>query len=530
MPYSLELPDGSLMEDIPDDVKPKAALSKWVDKIHKPQPGLPAEVDMSERSFMDNLMAATGRGVTNVARNVARYTTPTPMRGPDTKEILGLTDEVEAERDLRDKQLTDTPGGAIGEVVGEVAATMFPGGGAIKGMQGASKLLNASSKLPKASKFASRVIGSTPALLAAEGATVGALTADDIGEGAGLGAAIGSGLGFAGKLGKKIIDKTGTGWIKKSDEAVATEKLIGEDLPISMSAESPATRFVFGEILPFLPGRNIANQVKSAKEAIKKTSLKESSPGKMYNASDADDLAKHFSDGYNSSVGQRAINMTDEWVGPHRVVDDISRITKKYIDNDTVSGKSIGTVRRKLADLVDRNFDDEAYKTVLQQFDQKVVDDLSRGPRGKPSKANKVILDDYTELNEGYDVFRAMLNKADEATGVTKGILEGAKGTARNIFQKLAANSVGKSLITMAGLSGSAASTVMAGLSGAAMLASTKTGQKALTGSSAGQKLLRKAIDDPRTQQGLVQGGRKAGMMGTPVITTEQSKDKYGSY
>lgn len=297
-----------------------------------------------------------------------------------------------------------------------------------------------------------------------------------------------------------------------------------------MSAEGDKTRWFYGNVLPYMPGPSMVDQVTKAKETIKKIGLKEASPGKMFNAGDVDELAKHFDEGYKNSVGKRIINITDEWSGPHRVTEDISRIVRKYIDNDSMAGTSIGAVRRKLANLVDKNFDDVDYKNVLQQFDQKIVDDLTRGgKKGLPTQANQEILDAYAILNDGYDNFRNLLNKADEVSGKSKGVIAGAKGLARNIFQKLAAHAVIKTVLEI-GVGGALAGPMTGALAVGAIPLGTKVGQRYMTGGTGWQKLTRKGIEDPRVQRGLMRGGQKAGMMGTSAGAAGVTEDKYGSY
>ena len=428
MPYSLELPDGSVMQDIPDDVKPKAALAKWVEKVHKPQPGLPAEVDMSERSGLENFLAGAGKGMTDVGLNLAKMFTPDEFptdrrdrQAPPPAEVpieqLGISDEQMADRELRDKPLTDTFAGGAGEMVGEIAATAIPGGGAVKGAQAASKGLNVlskavrpryrrlasgayetKSKLPRATSLASKVlkggadvVGSTPSLLAAEGAAIGALSGDDPGEGATTGALIGAGLGTAGKVGKGLIDKLGKGFIKKSEAASKVEELTGEVLPVSMAADSEVTRQLFGDVLTYFPGSNINKQVREAKKVIK-----DREPGDV----------------------------------------------------------------------------------------QAAVDE----------------------------------------------VLAGAKGEKRNIFQKLAANSIIKS-----GLTGVAGATVAPlpvalGVASLSVPLTSKGGQRVLLGNTKLQKAVKTLIAKEAIQEGLKKGGKRAGSAATSAGATTETEDRYGSY
>ena len=398
MPYSMELPDGSLMQDIPDDVNPKDALSDWVDKIHAPQQ-VPQVDPTRDMSGGQKFMAGVGKGVTDVGQNLARMLTPKGMEGGIVeKGDLGISDEQMAQREARDAPLMETGAGMAGELVGEMAATALPGGAAIKGMQGTSKVLQAASKLPNASSLAAKVlrggagvVGSTPTLLAAQGAAQGALAADDPEEGAVTGALLGGGLGVAGKLGKKAIDSLGKGLIKKSDAASKVEDLIGEKLPVSMAAESETTRQIFGDVLTYFPGRNIHKQVKDAKKLI-----------------------------------------------------------KSYEPGD---------------------------------------------------------------VQEAVDV-----------------VLEGAKGEKRNIFQKLAANSITKT--GLSGLAGTAlgALPVAASISAVTIPLTMKSGQKVLLGSTELQKAVRTLIAKEAIQEGLKQGGRKAGVAATSAGAVELTDDDYGSY
>lgn len=258
-------------------------------------------------------------------------------------------DELRSKKEL-DQELLSTGGGAIGNMVGQTAATL-PVGGAVS--QGARLLSTAS----RAAPMLARTLGSAPVRSAVEGAIGGALSAgpDDQGTGALLGGAAGGGLTALGKtlsrLNRGLVEKSGA-----ADTLQTYASQHGEDLfvPVSQAAKpdgdvvTRATAGVYRGALPFVPGvaGKVEGQADTARQVVRRLAAKESDPTGILQHGMPDEpsvvkkiLGKEFDKEYLDTVKSYAFN-----VSPTFRDDVVSRIKKDIPNVDDVTANKIATM------------------------------------------------------------------------------------------------------------------------------------------------------------------------------------------
>lgn len=117
-----QMPDGRVARfEVPDGTTPEQAqalMGQYMQRTEQPKPADPTEGN----SFLDNALAATGKGMVSVARALGASPEFLRRQGlPGTKE----------EADAQDAPLMKTAGGKVGNVVGQAAlaapAMLIPG-------------------------------------------------------------------------------------------------------------------------------------------------------------------------------------------------------------------------------------------------------------------------------------------------------------------------------------------------------------------------------------------------------------------
>lgn len=215
MPYSIQLHNGQVINDIPDDFDPEQVIRAVVQRsAQTAMANAPKEsYDATEgMGFLEKL--AIG--------NTAAWNRNIKGAG----NLLGLpgkyfSDESLKERDALDKDLDNTAGGTVGRFVGNAAITAPLSYGAA-GLVG--KALPHLSNAAQAARFAgntgrANLLGGAQVLTkalgaAGEGAATAALTADPDARGsdAVMGAALGGGLSLAmqgaGRIGRGLVNKS----------------------------------------------------------------------------------------------------------------------------------------------------------------------------------------------------------------------------------------------------------------------------------------------------------------------------------
>lgn len=184
-------------------------------------------------------------------------------------------------REAEAEPLRQTGSGVAGELAADAVMTA-PLGFVGRGMEAAA----GSRRLPSAM---SQIMGSRPAQAAVEGGMAGVLNADPTqrGEGALQGATAGAVL----ERGGRLLGRTLQGLVLRSPEARQLDQLadlhqMDIRLPLAQAASdegviSPLMKFVYGRVLPSLPGAesSMARQAQRAGAQFRELAMKEASPG-----------------------------------------------------------------------------------------------------------------------------------------------------------------------------------------------------------------------------------------------------------
>ena len=213
-PQKFMLPKG--VEDTPENVK---AYSDSVIAKHQKNMAEIAEMsDPTSDSDWENFRAGIGRGMSNVARNVANIA-----------GVEGYDDETLRQKNELDQALLDTKAGMAGNIAGEIAVTLPMTGG----LMSAGKAIQGADKLRKGNVLR-KTLGSSPSVLAADaGITSGvALGPDNRLQNVALGAAIG---GTLGGVTKGVGAAFGRPGIRKSRDAHRLERMVENSRPESYS-------------------------------------------------------------------------------------------------------------------------------------------------------------------------------------------------------------------------------------------------------------------------------------------------------
>jgi len=233
MPRDVRLPNGTLILNVPDDMKKHQIAGRAIKE------GLATnadfgyeEVEQDKATFMEGM----GAGFMDIGRSVGN--------------IVGLVDD---ETIMEQRELDEGLGGMgkFGKFTGEMLATAPLGMGVGAGVAKGAAAMGARSMLPKA---VAGTLGRGVGRAAVEGATYGGVMADPGKRvsGATGGAAFGGTLGVAGRALGKVLGK---GQVTKiTNEAKQLQKLTGTFIPLSQSAETGMTRMIYNAFLANIPG------------------------------------------------------------------------------------------------------------------------------------------------------------------------------------------------------------------------------------------------------------------------------------
>ncbi len=256
----ITLPNGTVIEGVPE------GTPKHVIAMRAIRAGLATNADFgyegaeayggaADPSALENFRAGIGSGMVNVGRQVGN--------------IFGLVeDETIAEQSRLDKDLLETKAGLGGRIVGEIAATA-PVGGIGAGVAKGARALQLASK---GGKYLTKTLQRGAGRAAVEGAAIGSVLAgpDQRGTGAAFGGVLGGSLGAAGTaLGKAL----GKGSITKiTKEAKQLQKMTGQFIPLSQSAEAGLTKQIYNALLANFPGvgGKIRGQYKEALDDLRR--------------------------------------------------------------------------------------------------------------------------------------------------------------------------------------------------------------------------------------------------------------------
>jgi len=275
---NVTLPNGVVLRDIPDGTPKHQIAMKAI------RNGLATNEDFGYDSGMGELGAAgdskglrflegVGRGMVDVARNVGNF--------------AGIiTDEEMSEADDLDRDLLATGMGATGNIVGQIAATAVPLGGAVSKAGAAAghglRTARAAGNLSRANAVrGGRLLQSPVARGAVEGAAYGGLLGDHEDRAAGAAGGLLLGAGF-GQLGKKL----GSAWgnfrlTSMTDEARTVMNETGKFIPLSQSAKPGVIKQFYNAILANIPGvgGKIRNQYDDAVNDLRRWVGEQAVPG-----------------------------------------------------------------------------------------------------------------------------------------------------------------------------------------------------------------------------------------------------------
>lgn len=368
----------------------------------------------------------------------------TPSSLPwSTEAIRGQEEEI--------APLRQTGSGMAGELAADAVMTA-PLGVVGRGMEAVA----GSSRVPA---VAGRIMGSRPAQAAVEGGLAGALNADP--EARGKGAFQGATAGAVFERGGRLLGRTMQGLVLRSPEARQLDQLADLHqtqirLPLAQAASdegvvSPLMKFVYGRVLPSLPGAEsaMARQGQRAGSQFRELAMKEASPGGLgsqqagYAAGlplttgkqvgaggDVRMSMKNIQDAFQreyattiksyafnqpqtadfaARLQQRFPNIDDSTLnGVTRTFDSLSN---QYSKNGVLDGDNLVRMKSQLAELGRQAGDDRAGQSFYQA--QEFLDDVVRSElRQGNNPQNLLDLQRYDDLAEPWKNFQRVQRAA----------------------------------------------------------------------------------------------------------------------
>ena len=403
----INLGGNDLTLQVPEGMDPGAYANSVSDKYQiQSQTDKEAYNPTNDMGSLDRFSAGAGRGVTNIGRNIGN--------------IAGMiSDEEMAKSKSLDQPLLDTTAGYAGNLTGEIAATLplaAPAGLAVKGLSKASKFAGLGSK--KAGSYLA-----TPTTMAVDNALAGAIVADpnERGEGASIGGAIGAALGTTGKVLQKTI---GSRWAKKSPEAMRTEKMIGDSIPLSQSGTGVA-KTIYGGLVHNMPGSTSAmqKQYKNASSKMREYIAEQAMPpGVGYRdlipeGSDAQKtmgiLQEQWDDAFNNLSFKdldMPFNQSDSWNIPkiwkdYSKANDLTDLTKIK----SLTGDGLMALKRDISIAIQK-LDPASYRDIpkLKAFSEE-IDNLMKANIDPKGTSKGKLAEDFRFYNESlpnYNTFK----------------------------------------------------------------------------------------------------------------------------
>lgn len=387
------------------------------------------------------LMDDIGRGAANLA-GADIGETPT--------ELPWSTSSIRA-REAEAEPLRQSGAGMAGELVADAVMTA-PLGVVGRGMEAVA----GSSRLPAT---VSRIMGSRPAQAAVEGGMAGALNADP--ENRGEGAFQGAGAGAVLERGGRLLGRTLSGLVLRSPEAKQLDQLadlhqmnIRQPLAQAASDEgviSPLMKFVYGRVLPSLPGAEsgMARQAQRAGAQFRELAMKEASPGglgstqsgyaaglplttgsKKGAGSDVRLSMKQIQDAFQReySTTIKAYSFNQPQVGDFKsylqskypnideatlngVAQTFDSLSNQYSKGGVLDGDNLIRMKSELANLGRSSKNDRAGQSFYQA--QEFLDDLVRTEMQQGGKAQNLLdLQRYEDLAEPWKNFQRVQRAA----------------------------------------------------------------------------------------------------------------------
>lgn len=312
-----------------------------------------AQNDQENMGFWSNLRQGVGRGLERVVKGAGN-------------DVGLVSDKDLKDSDELDKNLLSTTGGATGDVVGQVAATLplsLAGGGAV----------GAAGKALPALGRGLGGLATRAAVAGGEGAVGAQLGGGDTSEGAEAGA----GLSVLGSTGGKLV----RGLVDKSDDYKQLQKLADDPdlfIPISQGGKGVA-KGIYQHMLPYALGveQQLDSQAgKASKELegvaaakgmpyqVDSTGKGEMVPPKMGGTMQqtAANIKDQYDQAYQNTVKSYAFNLPDEVTS--KKGKPISGVIAGVRDNLSGTGLPKAHVDA-IAGLVDQTLDEYSQKGVI---------------------------------------------------------------------------------------------------------------------------------------------------------------------
>jgi hypothetical protein len=417
----VELPNGTVVHDVPDGTDKFTIMERAV------KAGLATNEDFGQKTEHTEVSG------TGYQEGIGRGLMHTLKR---TGNLLGLYSDKDMKNseDL-DKDLMSITGGQLGNMTGEIAATLPVGGAVGAGLKGA---LAARGLVPGA-ELAAKVLGSGIGRGAVEGGLMGA-TQSESGEGADqtlFGAGMGGAWGAAGKLLGKVPDLLG---LHISPEAAATQKLTGTFIPLSQSLVPGIGKQFYEAFLANLPGvgGKIRGQYTHAVEDIRRFAAEQAHPptapvnisgkdtisdafGKLedYWKNAYDELGQTPIKLFNGAGGRTAWSVPAEVEGAMKAASGGRFVPPQA--GQVVNGEVMLNLKRATEELLEALPENSVLKKgavkELEDFSQHIDDMLKQNlnPSGKGKGQMADLFKDYLAKQPYYEDYQRLLAAGQKA-------------------------------------------------------------------------------------------------------------------
>ena len=317
-----QMPDGRVARfEVPDGTSPEQAqalMGQYMQRTEQPKPASPTEGN----SFLDNAMAATGKGMVSVARALGASPEFLRRQGlPGTKE----------EADAQDAPLMKTAGGKLGNVVGQAAlaapAMLIPGANTYAG----AALIGAGT----GAAFTEGDIADRAK--AGAGGAVGGIA------GKGLGDLLGWGVP---KLAARMADNRATAQVANAQRDAAAIAAKGAGYVIPPADVNPS---ILNEALGGLSGKIKTAQVASARNQNTTNALARKALGMADDAPLTADALQAFRNNA-ASTGYAPIRQAGEVAADANYVKALDNIASQY---QGAARSFPGAAKNQVMDMVD---------------------------------------------------------------------------------------------------------------------------------------------------------------------------------
>jgi hypothetical protein len=350
-----------------------------------------------------------------------------------------------AQQEANAAPVANTTAGAVGGLAGDAIMTA-PLGIVGRGMQAA-----------EGTPYIGRILGSRPAQAAVEGGLAGAMTADpgERGEDIRRGMMTGAVLERVGRLGMRTLE----GLVRRSPEAQMLDNVADlhgtkVQLPLANAASeegiiSPFAKFLYGKVLPALPGTSgpLQRQSQRAAAQLREIAMKEASPGGMGSIASGysgglpmttgkqvgaggnvrvsmKDIQDAFAREYNDTIGsyvfnrpdaqdlatqlQKIPNIDDPTLAS--VLSDFDSLATRYTKNGVLEGGNVLRLKNDLARRAEGA--DEVAGAAYEQAQQFVDDFVGNELRQGNNMQNVVDLQRYMDLAKPWQNFQRVQRAA----------------------------------------------------------------------------------------------------------------------